>query len=252
MASRSPLQIEHSLKNLGFSKNETKVLLFLFQCKTSTSLDISKNVILPFTTVQFVLSGLERRGLVNLNSVGDEDIYTVCSQKEFNRWVDEQREKHDVLYKEAQRDIGNFFEFVEEHSWQPTVQYFEGVAGIKEIYEDMLDQESPLYSWIDLVETDSILGDYMMDFIDRRVEAGIETFAIMPENRFNKMHDPKEQEKRIIKWKRNLPLNGEIRIYSQKVAFMTFDGDKPVGFMINSPLISKLFKAVFDSQWNSD
>lgn len=251
MASDSPLHIEQSLKNLGFSKNETKVLIYLFQVKKASTEEVSRNTAITFASVQFSLSSLQRRGLIQVDSNGPDDQYQVCSKEAFDTWITEQREKHDALYEQAELDVGQFFSFVEEHSWQPGVQYYEGVDGIKEIYEDMLQVGQPLYSWIDLEEIENVLGDYMDEFIDRRVEADIMTYAIMPKKLYNTSYDPDGVEKREVRWKSNLPLNGEIRIYGDKVAVMTFDSDKPVGFVFQSALMTKLFKAVFDSQWDS-
>jgi sugar-specific transcriptional regulator TrmB len=247
----STLQVRQALKRLGFSDNEIKVLVFLFYAKKSTARNISRETAIAFSSIQYCLSNLLSRELVRVTPSA-EDSFEIVSEKELFEWIDKAKEENEQIYDTSKNEIHNFLSIIQKKSWKPMVQYYEGREGIIEIYEDMLKIKGSLYSFIDLEAIDKLLGNYMVDFINKRVEKNIRTYAIMPKNKFNLKHDPKGKEKREIKWVKELPLNGEIRIYDDNVAVMTFDGEKPVGFVFSGNIITNLFKTVFQALWDQN
>lgn len=47
----------------------------------------------------------------------------------------------------------------------------------------------------------------------------------------------------------NLNLNGDIRIYGDKVSIITLENKKLVGFVFESPIMAKLMEAIFETSW---
>jgi len=247
------LQIEQSLRNLGFTRHEVQALIYLIRVKKSTARKLSRETTIPYGMAKAVLTNLVRRDLVEVKSLGNNrEEYAFRGKEAFNQWLREAQQQHQSIYQQAEQDMSQFFENTEESQWQPEVLFYEGAEGIKEIYEDMLSTGKTLHSWIDLESIQATLGDYMANFIEKRTEQKIETLAIMPESRFNIEHDPNREEMRKIKWIKDLNINGEIRVYGDKVALMTFDGAKPVGFVFQSKVMAKLFLGVFDSVWKME
>ena len=59
----------------------------------------------------------------------------------------------------------------------------------------------------------------------------------------------KKKERREIKFVDVLPIDGELRIYAEKVAVITFSGREPIGIVLDDPIIFTLFKSIFQSSW---
>ena len=246
----APLQVRQALKMLGFSDNETRILLVLFRERKATTLEISKKSVINFSTVQYLLSNLVKRRIVRPSSK-KEDVFETLSGSELKEWIEEQKQKNESIYSKATSEITDFLENLEESSWRPQVLYYEGKEGIKEIYEDMINTGKDIYTWTDIDRIYQTLGDYMYDFIEKRVKKNIAAYAIMPKNKMNLKHaeEGEKGEKRESKCIDNLPINGEIRIYDNKVAVIAFHGKKPVGFVLEGHIMTKMFMAIFENAW---
>ncbi len=252
MAQYSTLQIRQSFKMIGFSENEIKVFLFLFQQKKATAKEASKNVAISFSSAQYALSNLCRKGVIKCDPKKNEE-YEARSEKEILEWIEEQKKQHEGIYNKAKTDIHDLLSAIEGTSWHPAILYYEGIEGIIEIYEDMLNSaEEEIYSWLDIPKLEKILGGYLQEYINKRVKKKITSYDIMPENKVN-LDYARRDEKRKVKFveKENLPIDGEIRIYGDKVAVITFHNKKLVGFVFQGKTITALFRAIFKSAWES-
>lgn len=245
----SAIQIKKSLRKLGFSENEIKIINFLFHKKKGSILKISRHTAISQSSVKFSLENLKLRKLLTSEKKKNGiEIFEICSHENFLHWIDEQKEKHEEVYKTAKEDIHDFMSIIQDQTWKPGVSYYEGVEGLKEIYEDMLKTEKDIYCWTDIQKIEETLGDYMKRFIQQRIEKKIITYAVLPKNRSNILYANTE-ENREVKLVEELPIDGEIRIYGDKVAVITFDKTNPVGFVFKGHLITSLFRGIFQSYW---
>ncbi|MCF7830530.1 hypothetical protein K9M41_00830 [Candidatus Gracilibacteria bacterium] len=253
VAHLSSLQARQSLRSLGFSENEIKVISFLFRQKKATAREISQITTISFSSVQYCLSNLTSSEIISCLP-GKEDFFQICSEKYFFRWIEEQKKNNQNVYENAKKNIHSFISAIEGISWKPEVLYYEGKEGIVEIYKDMLETaakaDKNIYSWLDIPVIKKVLGDYLYEYIKDRMRLGITSHDIVPKNAINKRH-ANQKEKRKIKFVDNLPIKGEIRIFGNKVAVITFDRKNPVGFVFQGEIITSLFKAIFESQWKN-
>ncbi len=242
----SDIQIRKVLRNLGFSDNEIKVLNFLFHKKKSSIKTISRHTALAYNSTRFALENLKFRNLVMSFS---NDVFEICDEQSFLQWVDHQEEKYAHLYEQTNTDIQDFFTLIQESIWKPGVLYYEGIDGIRSIYDDILQTGETIYAWTDLSNTYFSLGPFMDEFIQNRIEKGIKMVVICPHNYNESMIRDDEQKLREVAISQAPSLNGEVRIYGDKVAVMTFDKDLPVGFVFQGRVITDLFKTLFQDYW---
>lgn len=250
MMNSLPLQTRQTLKSLGFSDNECKVLLPLFSAKTMSTKELSKQTTLSFEAVHFALHALQKKGLVQRLGKGKDENVRMCTKQQFLEWIENQKSMNAEVYDDAKSSIGTFLATFAESEWKPEVTYFEGVDGIREIYEDMIREGKHIYSWTDIQKIYDTLGTYMHDFIKMRIKKKIKSYAIMPINAMNSEYAKKAQL-RDTTFSSDLKINGEIRVYGDKVAVITFHKKKPVGFVFSGPIISSLFRGMFAHAWNS-
>lgn len=248
------LQVEQSLRNLGFTRHEVKALVYLVRVKQATAKQLSREGTIPFTMAQSALANLERRSLVTVEQNG-QDHYTFAGQEAFDRWLNEEQSKHQDIYAQAGKDMSQLFDSAKGDSWQPEVLFYEGRDGIREIYDDMLATGEDIYTCTDLEKLIGALSEeYIENFIQTRKEKNMKLYTIRSKRTndlFSKQESMAANELREIKVISDLKLDGEIKVYGKKSALVTLDGDKPVGFVFSGGPIAKLMKQFFDQLWKN-
>jgi len=246
----APLQTRQKLKMLGFLDNEITVLSLLFLRKKLSTKEISQQTSLSFDAVHFALNALEKKGLIRRTTDNGNDIVEICSDQEFLEWIEKQKSTNAVIYDDAKNAVERYLAIIGETSWKPDVVYYEGTQSIIDIYEDMLETGEDIYCWTDIEKIYNTIGGYMEEFINKRVDKKITTYAILPSSELNKERH-QEDELRKVKFSEHLPIDGEIRIYGNKVAVITFQDTKPVGFVFTGTVLTGIFKAIFEHAWHS-
>jgi sugar-specific transcriptional regulator TrmB len=245
--------IRQSLKSLGFSENEIKIITYLFSVKKTSLKNISQNTALSFSITHFSLSNLTVRGIVECLQGEPDDLYQIISKNNFLEWIDNQKQQNLEIYDKAKNQISDFLQEMTKDNWKPEVKYYEGKEGIIELYEDMLeaiDTNGEIFSWLDIDKITEYIGDYLYEYIKKRQDKNIKSHDIVPENEINRKHELRD-ENREIRFIKTLPINGDIRIFKNKVAVVAFNEEHPVGFVFEGEVIVSLFKTIFKSQWNS-
>ncbi|MBI1812301.1 hypothetical protein HY285_00420 [Candidatus Peregrinibacteria bacterium] len=248
MINSLPLHTRQTLKSLGFTETECSLLLPLFTQKKMSVRELSKQTALSFDALHYALRALEKKKLVGLKK---HDTVEVCSSQEFLAWIEEQKRVNAEVYDDAKSTLRTFLSSVAEATWKPEVIYYEGVEGIKAIYEDMLLEGKDIYGWRDIEKLHSALGTYVDEYIEKRIKKGIRTYGIMPRNPTNIEYSKKKRQLRNVRFSDHLTIEGEIRIYGSKVAVITFHGKRPVGFVFSGP-ITALFQGIFDHAWQCE
>lgn len=254
MSAAFSFQFEQTLRKLGFTRHEIPILVNLFRAKKATAKQLSRDTAIPFSMVQLALTNLNRRKLV-MTHTGDEDQYEAVSFTEFKKWLHEEKQKNARLYDDVEKDLDDFAEQVEDNSWQPTVQYFEGAEGIRDIYNDMKNTGEEIYTCTDLSQITELVGqDFMDEFVKHRVNKNIKIYGIRSKALHNKVKEKTNDKEalREIKVVPEINCQGEIKIYGNKCAFITFSENKiPVGFVIESPAIKNLVLGLYKLCWNN-
>lgn len=137
---------------------------------------------------------------------------------------------------------------------KPGIQFFEGVDGLKKIYDDILETGENFYlvrSGYEPVYVKEIVP-IINKFIEKRVAKGMSVTALTPRDKVlnikGRYASPKEDKKilfnRIWLNKNDYDAPVEIDIYGNKVAFLSF-GKELIGVIIDSPQIARSLKKIF-------
>jgi len=256
-STHSTFPLREALRNIGFTENEIKVLTYLFYAKKATPREVSREAVISFASAQYNLSNLSHKGLIRCcvnNETGEDDLYSIISEAEFETWIEDQKKKHDQIYDVAKIALGNFWTELENTDWKPSIRYYEGTEGIREIYEDILETSAKtdrkIRSWLDIKKLKMVLGDYLHTYIDQRMKRGIVSYDIVPKNETNLQYH-KKKENREIRFAENFVVEGEIRIFGDKVSIISFNEKKIVGFVFQGEIYATLFRGIFESQWQN-
>lgn len=133
---------------------------------------------------------------------------------------------------------------------RPIIKFFEGVEGLRKIYEDKLLPGTPTHHFIRPLRAnvyEHAFGRWFTHYLLRRAKLGITTYALTPDD-IDANHDPKVDacRKVIRTWLRpqdyTTPI--EIACYRNKVAIISY-GKEIFGIVIESQHFSKAIKDLF-------
>jgi len=135
---------------------------------------------------------------------------------------------------------------------RPTIRYFEGVEGLKEIYEDSLKAKDMIRAYSAVEEMKDLMGDYMERYYQRRTKKKIYIKAITKSGTY--AAHLKHVEKSFYRELRLVPADKfdftlERYIYNNKVAYMSFR-DR-FGVIIESRDIAHTEKYIFELAWQA-
>lgn len=135
----------------------------------------------------------------------------------------------------------------------PKVRFFQGSEAVKEIYEDMLREEKPIYALVDQTFSWSIrdgnIPDFIRNFLARREKKNIWYYGIV--NKSPEMDETvraRPAKKRRLRMIRGVPLTVEIKIYGPKVAIISVH-DETVGLIIESHPVAETLRNLHKAAW---
>lgn len=238
------MKIHHLLLKLGFSENETKVYLSALESGLASAQTIAENAGVKRTTAYSVLSYLVNRGVVGKSKV-----------KGKLKFLAEPPERLLLLTKEIEEGIKNSLPELEaiynKNEVKPKITFYEGIEGIKNIFEDTLREKPPIMlMWL----TDEYFKDlpgYSSDYIKARVKLNIHGRRIAPAGsiweRQNKKRDAQELSETLIVPKEFLNIGIEVIVYNNKLGLMNFR--EKFGVIIESKAIADAMRQAYELSW---
>ncbi|EKD43466.1 MAG: transcriptional regulator, TrmB [uncultured bacterium] len=197
------MKIEQVLSNLGLSKNKGLIYLTLLQVGTGSAQEIANKANLPRTTVHEILQHLLVLGVVNYSVNGRGRIYTA-----------EPPDKLKYLLKDKEKQLENvlpeLFSMFNVGGVKPKTRYYEGIAGVKTVFEDTLTVKNKILCGIlSMSDLFKIPGkEFMTDYTVRRINAGIKLKVIRSET--NEVEET---------WPHSVAENRELHYASREMVF---------------------------------
>lgn len=133
---------------------------------------------------------------------------------------------------------------------KPTVRYYEGEEGIREVFEDVYaPKDEPVYGCVDLDKSDEAFPEYIKKhLIPKRVKNGVQAVTILadsPSARAITKQDIRQLRVSHLVDQKEYPLPAEIDIYEDKVAMMTFQKKDFVAVIIENADIAQSLRSIF-------
>lgn len=241
---------KNQLIELGFSDKEASVYLALLELGPATTAEISRVAKINRTTGYDILESLVSDGLIN--PIGETKI---------QKFVAENPDKVIVFLenkiKEGQEKLKHAYNLLPElfsvynEKEKPKVKYYEGVARIKEVFEDTLTAEKEIIGYA--VGTDafqSVGEEYLRDYFKRRVAKNIKVRVIVPDDpdTLKVIEKDKEEmrESRVVS-RDKFYFTTETNIYNNKVLNVSWK--EKFAVLIESKEIADAQKKVFELAW---
>jgi len=252
------MEIIKALNKLGLTDKEPDIYLTLLKLSgVQPASIIASRANLNRTTTYKILINLAKKGLITKTQKhGIICFFAEDPEKNLKKLIEKQQnnitEANSVILDSlplitSQTDINN--------SNIPKVRFYEGIDGIKQIYEAVLKEGVDYYRYGDLTKIYGALGNFTDEFIKKRNELNMTSYAIMPirgdmkKPYSKKKHKDERREPLYIPYD-IFPIEGEIRIFGNKVSIVSLQKEQLIGVIIESSVIYKMFYSIFMLTWN--
>ncbi|MFA7319157.1 MAG: helix-turn-helix domain-containing protein [Parcubacteria group bacterium] len=237
----------NALIGIGFTEKEAHVYLTLLSFKKATAYLIHQKSGLKKSTAYVILENLVKKGFALKIPQPKKSLYIAKSPTECIKTFQEK-------LNEAKDILPEMMAIQKKDEEKVSVSYFEGVEGIKEVYNDTLkyNGEFVAFGSEDVVKS---LGYRWMDqFIQDRVRKNISVRAIVPTTKYFKdeLFHKDESELRAIKFinQEEYPFSIEIDVYgNSKVSLIS--GKENMGAIIESSEVHNTMKLIFEILWKN-
>jgi sugar-specific transcriptional regulator TrmB len=227
----------------GLSLKEAKVYVALLEVGEATPLDLSRLTQIKRPTVYVVLQTLIGKGLVSHVKRGRGTQYSALDP--------------DNLYSSQQEALASlkktmpFFSAMIDQSRDTRsseMRVFEGVAGLRQVMEDTLTSKGEILCWVDLeLVTKRYFKNYWAEYLRKRISRKLRVRAIMVADQAAvsfKQRDKQELRESVLIPKARFPLHGEMNIYNDKIALLSYD--QPVAVLIQNRAMADMQRSIFN------
>lgn len=235
-----------SLEKLGFNQKEQNVYLALLQLEKATANQIALQSKLKRPTTYDILYRLASQGFIAETKENGKRLFVANNPENMIHIIEEQK-------RELKNDLPELLSIYNTKVNKPKVAYFDGLEGIRNLYEDtlsVLEKGDEILAYVGNYEIPE-LEQYMHDYVLRRAKKGIKARGIA-ENKpgikeFTKENKEQLRVTRLIN-EGEFNLKNEINIYANKVIIITYKPE-PFGVLIESKEIADTQRAIFEMAW---
>lgn len=232
-----------TLKNIGLTEKESKVYLACLERGASVVSEIAKRAHINRVTTYDILEKLIKKGFIN--------FMTKNKIKYFNAT------KPDLIYESTKQNTEKLKKMLPDlrrlhgETPHPRVRYFEGIQGIKAIYEDTLTSKTEILNYANSKEIRQFWPEYDLQYVKKRAQKKIFLRGIAPLDEAGLK--VKSENKKYYRDIRLIPpykydFSNEINIYDNKFSIISFN-EGLIGMIIESHEIADTQRVIFKMVW---
>lgn len=242
------------LKTIGLTDNEANLYELLLRLGEVPANQIIKESKLKRATAYKVLYALEEKKLISKKDVGKIIHFRPEPPTVLMNLAETQYKSLERARESLQAVVPELMSSYTLSVERPVVSTYEGVEGLKKIYEDTIKESKPICAVLQTAEVEPKIYEWLTKiYAKRRVKAGITARVIVASGKWSgeyQKKDEKELRESVLVPGEKFPFRHEIDIYGNKVAFINYKkGEKLIGVVIDNPQIATTMKAWFDLAW---
>jgi sugar-specific transcriptional regulator TrmB len=237
------MDLKYVLQEIGLDEKESKVYLAALKLGQSPGSGIAKKADLNRVSTYDVLKRLNRKGLVSYVIRAEVRHYSAMNPEIL---VNDYKQKVRNLEKALPELRG-----LQVKGKKPSVRFFEGIQGIKMIYEDSLTSGTEILNFSNSKAIRMYWPSYDEEYVLARARKKIMLRGISPLDEYG-LKVQKEDKKyyrhiRLVNAK-EFQFTNEINIYDDKIAICSFHED-PYGIIIQSREMADTQRDIFSMAW---
>lgn len=237
------------LEAIGFTSNEARLYMACLHLGRGTVSQITKLAGINRTTGYDVLNTLAIKGLVSVSGKEPKQEYVAESPDKISSYLESRIKSQEMNLKSAEAMIPSL-KSVHRVGDRPTVKFYEGEEGLRQVYEDTLTSSETIKAYASVGDTNTGLPNYFPKYYKRRAAKGIGIRAIFPHDEAADERSKLDKlEKRVSLHvdKEKYSFSPEINFYDNKVMIASWK--EKLGITIESREIADAFKKIFELAW---
>lgn len=243
-------QIEAILEKIGLSSKETEIYLVLLELGRNNVSNITKNTSVNRTTGYVLLNNLVKKGLVQVLGKKPKLEYIIDTTDHLLEYLESKIEETIQISSDLKEFLPEL-KSMHYSSDRPIVKYYEGIKGLKQVYEDTLTAKTDIVSMASYDEMHETLPDYFPSYYKRRAEKNIKISGFVPNTKRARerriLNDAEKRELALLPHEEKYLFTPEIDIYDNKVMIASWK--EKLGVIIESQEISDALRVMFRLAW---
>jgi sugar-specific transcriptional regulator TrmB len=244
---KSKNEIEKLLELSGFSEKETAIYLALLELGKGTVSEVARKSGVGRTHCYLILGSLVSIELISVSGKEPKQEYIAESPLKLKEYLTEKFSKQKEIFEKMNQEIPTLVSMHNKGD-RPKVRFYEGVAGLKTVYEDTLtSKENVIRGFLSYDELHKTLPNYFPDYFERRAKHGLFGKAIVTSTEKGEERsilNKKELRETVFVPKDKYYFIPEIDIYDNKVMIASWR--EKLGVIIESEEISDAMKKIFE------
>ena len=235
------------VKTLGLSEGELSVYLAALELGQANIQDISRKSGTKRASTYNFIDALKERQLISEIKKGRRKLYSAAHPSHLL-----QLERSRITSLE--RIIPELLAINNSARNKPRVTYHEGIAGMEEIYERMIQDKQIICAWEDLDRMFDIMPQsFTKNYPEERSAKKIPLRTITRDTPFARKFITEKnigysRESRLLSAEE---FGTDIEIFGNKVALFSLRKDSPFGVLIEDPGLARTLKIIWQEQWDS-
>jgi sugar-specific transcriptional regulator TrmB len=243
-----------TLRQSGLRDKEAVVYDILLQSGTLPAADVIKKSGFKRGIVYKTLYDLEEKGLASQLTIKKKLHFRAEHPYKLSEFVENkllEAQNNQLTLQTYLPQLISAFKTTEN---KPGVKIYEGLSGIKEVYNDTLKEGKEIWAILQTADVDPKVYQWLNGtYAKKRAKAGIQAKVIIAEDENSKEYVQKnsseKRDTRVVP-KDKFPIGIEVDIYGAKVAFINFqNGRDLVGIIVQNELIADTMRAMFMLAW---
>lgn len=240
------MRIDSSLfTSLGLSKQEVSVYLAALELGEATVQELARKSGVKRTSIYNFIDGLKDRQILQETKRKRRSLFSATHPHQL-------LELGRMRLNELENAMPQLLAINNSSLRKPRVTFHEGIEGIKEVYNDMLNHKQPIICWSDQKHMWPTLGkEYCEYFPPERARRGIPLKMIATDTPENRGYAKKDRElARETKFiSADSDLRTEINIYGNKVILASFRSSPAFAVLIEDQDIAETIRVTWKELW---
>jgi len=245
------------LLQAGLTARELEIFQLILANGKMTAGEISRAIpSVSRPNVYKVIAELTKKKLIEKTKKGKISAFKIADPYNFRDLIAEKRRKILKIASKLEEILPNILAIYQFTTDRPSVRYYQGIEGIKMIYDELNNSGAKKLLLIRSIYDDNHpeLAEMVEKQIKKQVEIGMETQAITPlvkdsERVFKKLDKSRLVTRRIVEVER-LALPAQILVWGNTVAIINMKG-KIISSVVENKNIAITFRIIFQYIWDS-
>lgn len=233
----------------GFSPRQTRVYLILLELGRGAVTQITRKAGINRTTGYDILDHLVAKGLASISGKEPKEEYVAETPDYVIKLLEKElADKKSQL--EQVKSVLPELKSLHNIAGRPKVRFYEGVQGLKDVYEDTLTSHEQIRAYANVNEMHEALKGYFPRYYERRAGKNISIRAIIPDSPVGKVRaskDKEEMRESVLVPAETYNFIPEINIYDDKVMIASWR--EKLGIIIESAEIADAMKKIYELAW---